>query len=127
MSSDGHCANITKAGERRRWLSGWAALLAGAIVVVGLASRGSSSAAYLVVFPFALGAAFGLLQARNRTCVVLSLRGAAEVEGGGFRRLDAEERAQARKQSRSVLWKSLGVAAAVTILAVLITRLRITA
>ena len=95
-------------------MSGWAALLAGAIVVAGLAYRGAPPLAWLVVFPFALGAAFGFLQARAHTCVVLGLKGTAEVEGGGYRRLGDPERAAARAQAKRVLWKSIGVAAAAT-------------
>lgn len=119
MTSAPSCVNITSAGERRRRLSGWAALLAGLIVIAGLAYRDAPSAAYLAVFPFALGAAFGFLQARNRTCVVLGLQGTAEVEGGGVRRLDEPERRQARAQAKRVLWKSILVATVVTLLIVL--------
>lgn len=115
MSTPPRCINITPQGERRRRLSGWAALLAGAIVVAGLAWRGASPSAYLVVFPFALAAAIGFLQARNRTCVVLGLRGAAEVAGGGLRRVSGDEDAAARAQAKRILWRSIGIAAVVTL------------
>lgn len=107
-------------------MSGWAALLAGAIVVAGLAWRDASPTAYLVVFPFAFGAALGFLQARNHTCVALGLRGAAEVEGGGLRRVTGDEDASARAQSRRILWKSALVAAAVTLVAWILGGLTIT-
>lgn len=126
MSTAPGCTNITPRGERRRRLSGWAALLAGAIVVVGLAWRGASPAAYLVVFPFAFAAAIGFLQARARTCAVLGLRGAAEVEGGGYRRVRGEEEAAARTQAKRLLWQSTAIAAVVTLLAWLASGVTIT-
>lgn len=127
MATAQRCINITKAGERRRRLSGWAALAAGVIVAAGLAYRGASSAAYLAVFPFAMGAAFGLLQARNHTCVVLGFKGAAEVEGGGLRRVDEAERALARREAKRILWQSIGIATVVTLALLLLTGLRISA
>lgn len=118
MSTAPRCTNITPEGERRRRITGWAALIAGLIVVAGLTSRRAPAAAYLVVFPFALGAAFGFLQARAKTCVVLGLKGTAEVEGGGFRRLDEPDRITARGQAMQVLGRSIGIAAAVTLVLV---------
>ena len=120
MTGSNRCTNITAAGERRRRASGLLAAAAGLIVVAGLAWRDAPSTAYLAIFPFALGAAFGLLQARNQTCVVHGLRGTEEVEGGGIRRSrDDAMRAQARRQAYGILWKSVGVALLVTLLAVI--------
>lgn len=122
-----HCRNITTAGERRRRASGTAALAAGVIVAVFLAWRDAPSIAWLVLFPFAAFAAFGLLQAQARTCVVLGLRGTEEMEGGGVRPMqDAAMRDQARRQAMVVLWKSLGIAAVVTLIAVVASGITIT-
>jgi len=112
------CANITLAGQRRRRTGGVAALVAAAVVAAGLASRHAPSLAYLAVFPFVLGGAFGVLQARARTCVALARTGRAEVEGGGTRALRDDERGTVQRQARGVLWKSIGIAAAVTLFAV---------
>lgn len=117
MSAAPRCTNITPQGERRRRLSGWAALIAGAIVAAGLAWRGASPTTWLVMFPFAFAAAIGFLQARARTCAVLGLRGAAEVEGGGLRRVRGAEEAAARAQAKRLLWQSAAIAAAVTFVA----------
>lgn len=122
------CSNITPAGERRRRASGIAALAAGAIVAVGLAWRDAPSLSWLAIFPFVAFAAFGLLQARARTCVVLALRGTEEVEGGGLRRVqDAAMRDQARRQGMKVLWKALAIATVVTLIAVVASGITITA
>lgn len=115
MSAAPRCVNITNEGERRRRLSGWAALLAGAIVAGGLMYRAASPMAYLAVFPFAFGAAFALLEARRKTCVILGFRGAAEVEGGGLRRVDEPERTEARREATRILWRSLAIALGVTV------------
>lgn len=121
-----HCSNITTAGERRRRASGLTALAAGVIVAVGLAWRDAPSIAWLAIFPFAAFAAFGLLQARARTCVVLGLQGTEEVEGGGVRAVqDAAVREQARRQAMTVLWKSLAIASFVTLAAVIATGITI--
>lgn len=117
------CTNITPQGERRRRLSGLTALGAGIIVAIGLAWRGAPALAWLVLFPFAMGAAFGLLQAQAKTCVVLGLQGTEEVQGGGFRRVqDEARRAQARRQAQGVLWKCVTIATVVTLAAVLWAR-----
>lgn len=126
MGAAPHCTNITPAGQRRRRLAGWAALLAGLIVLAGLAYRDASPTAYLAIFPFALGAAFGFLQARNRTCVVLGLQGKAEVEGGGLRNVEGPERDQARSQAKRILWRSIVIAVVVTLVIVLATGLSFT-
>ncbi|MBA3889458.1 MAG: hypothetical protein H0X64_02910 [Gemmatimonadaceae bacterium] len=116
------CSNITTAGERRRRASGIAALAAGVIVAAGLAWGGAPSVAWFAIFPFIAFAAFGLLQARARTCVVLGLRGTEEVEGGGWRTVQDEAvRAQARRQAMAVLWKALAIAVAVTLVAVIVS------
>ena len=115
------CSNITPQGERRRRSSGLAALGAGTIVAIGLAWRSAPPLAWLVLFPFAMAAAFGLLQAQARTCVVLGMQGTEEVAGGGIRRVaDDVRRAQARRQARQVLWKCVAIAAVVTLAAVLV-------
>ena len=122
------CSNITTAGERRRRASGYAALAAGVIVAAGLAWRDAPSVAWFAIFPFAAFAAFGLLQAQARTCVVLGLRGAEEVAGGGVRSVqDAAMRDQARRQAMGVLWKALAIASVVTLIAVVASGLTITA
>ena len=115
------CSNITPQGERRRRMSGLTAVGAGMIVAIGLAWRGAPPAAWLVLFPFAVAAAFGLLQAQARTCVVLGLQGTEEVAGGGIRRVrDDVRRAQARRQARQVLWKCVAIATLVTLGGVLL-------
>ena len=117
------CTNITPAGERRRRMSGLTALGAGIIVAIGLAWRGAPPLAWLVLFPFAMAAAFGLLQAQARTCVVLGFQGTEEVAGGGVRRVhDDARRAEARRQARVVLWKCFAVATLVTLVAVVAAR-----
>lgn len=121
------CVNITNEGERRRRLSGWAALLAGAIVAGGLAYRGASSMTYFAVFPFAFGAAFALLEARQKTCVILGFKGAAEVEGGGLRRVGEPERTEARREATRILWRSLVIALGVTLALVIASGLRFSA
>lgn len=121
------CANITSVGERRRRLGGYAALGAGSLVLAGLAWRGAPSVAYFALLPFAVGAAFGFLQARARTCVVFGLQGVEETAGGGVRRVqDAALRAQARRQAKQVLWKSLGLGLLVTLAAVVLSGVTIT-
>lgn len=123
MAAPPRCANITSEGERRRRLGGLAALLAGGIVLAGLAWRGAPAVAYLALFPFMLGAGFGLFQASDRTCVALGFKDLAEVTGGGVRRLDDSERGQVRAQARRVLWKSFVFAGAVTGVAMLLAAL----
>lgn len=94
-------------------------MAAGIVVAVMLVRRDASPIAWFAIFPFTAAAAFCLLEVRERTCVFLGLRGAEEVEGGGVRAVrDAGMRAQARRQAMEVLWKSLAIAAAVTLVAV---------
>ena len=127
MSTAARCTNITGAGERRRRASGIAALAAGVLVAAGLTWRDAPAVSWLAIFPFAFAAAFGLLQARERTCVVLALRDAEEVEGGGIRPLrDDAVRRQARRQARRVLWWSALIAAAVTAAAYVASGITIT-
>lgn len=120
MEQSPRCTNITAAGARRRRTWGWAALLGGVAVAAWLARRGAPPAAYLLVFPFAFSAAFGLLQARSRTCVVLGFSGSEEVEGGGVRPVaDDATRAQARRQAKEVLWTVFAIATVATVAAML--------
>lgn len=117
-----HCGNITPEGERRRRLGGATALAAGAIVGVALALRAAPPLTWAAVFPFAFGAAWGLLQARAKTCVILGFKGIEETPGGGFRRVQDEAiRAAARRQAGAVLWKTTAVAAVVTLLAMVVS------
>lgn len=126
MTASGHCSNITAAGERRRRLGGYAAAGAAVIVAIGLASRDAPSAAWLVLFPIVLAAAFNLLQVRAKTCVFHGYRGTEEVEGGGIRRVtDEGMRVQARRQAATVLWKAVVVALVVTAIAVVMSGITI--
>jgi hypothetical protein len=58
--------------------------------------------------------------------VVLGLQGKAEVEGGGIRNVEGPDRDQARAQAKRILWRSIVIAAVVTLAIVLATGLSFT-
>lgn len=107
-------ANITERGARQRRALGVVFL------VIALAAAAAMIAfdvprawRLLLAIPFGI-AANGFLQAREKTCVVLSAMGSRETEGGGHAPMSAADCAVARRQTRSIVVRAVIFAAAAT-------------
>lgn len=108
--------NIGAAGRRQRFVYG-AILLAIAIVAAALLVAGvggvSRGARLLLFLPF-LGAALGMLQARDQTCVRLAARGQRDLDRGSEAVSDPWLLSQLRRQAREVFIEAVLAAALVT-------------
>ncbi len=112
--------NIGPTGRRWRVTGGVVLLVAGvagaALLVLGGVDRGARLALFVPFF----GAAIGLLQARDHTCVMLAARSQCEI-GRGFGAVsDSWLAGQLRRQAREVLIESAVVAAFLTGLVLLL-------
>lgn len=106
--------NITERGVRQRRLVGIVSLVVAGMVAVAMIVFDVPRAwRLLLVIPFA-SAANGLLQAREKTCVVLTAMGSRETEGGGYAPMSAAECTAARRQTRSILIRVVVFAAVAT-------------
>ena len=106
--------NIGPAGRRWRVIGGLVLLVLGlagaALLVLGGLARGARLALFAPFF----GAALGLLQARDHTCVMLAARGQCEIGQGLGAVTDTWLAGQLKRQAREILLESVLVAAFVT-------------
>jgi hypothetical protein len=112
--------NIGPTGRHRRVIAGAVLLVVGlaaaALLVLGGADRGARVALFAPFF----GAAMGLLQARDHTCVMLAARSQCEVGREVGAVTDAWLVGQLKRQAREVVLESVVVAAFLTGLALLL-------
>ena len=107
-------SNITDLGVRRRRSLGVAGLVLAVGGAVAMLALGAPRPWRLVLaVPFGM-AALGLLQARERTCVVLTATGSRETDDGGVAPMSTAECAVAKRQSRSIVAKTVGFAVVAT-------------
>jgi hypothetical protein len=106
--------NIGPVGRRWRVIGGVVFLALGlagaALLVLGDLPRG----ARLGLFAPFFGAALGLLQARDHTCVMLATRGRCEIGGSLAAVTDSWLTGQLKRQAREILLESVLVAAFLT-------------
>jgi hypothetical protein len=114
-------ANIGSAGRFARVTTGILALLIGAGLTWTLAALHWDSPwlQISVAIPFFVGM-LGLLQAKEKTCVVLAAKGERSMGKGVEAVTDTTERSQLRKQGIAILWRSLVGAVVLTAASVLI-------
>ena len=114
--------NIGAAGRRQRLVSG-AILLAIGIAAAALLVTGvggvSRGARLLLFLPF-LGAALGLLQARDHTCVHLAARGHRNLDRGSEAVADPWLLSQLKRQAREVMIEAVLAAALLTGIALML-------
>lgn len=112
--------NIGPRGRRTRLLGGLALLVisvaGGAVLILDGFDRGARLALLATLF----GAAVGLLQARDHTCVRLASRNQCEIGGGVGAVGDAWLAGQLRRQAREVLIESALIAMLLTGLLLLV-------
>jgi hypothetical protein len=106
--------NIGPGGRRLRVLGGLALLAVAVVGAVLLVLGGVARGARLALFAPLLGAAVGLLQARDHTCVMLAASNRCEIGSGVGAVTDPWLAAQLRRQAREVLIESTIVAAFLT-------------
>jgi hypothetical protein len=106
--------NIGPGGRRQRVLGGVAlltvAVIGAVLLVVGGVARGARLALFVPLF----GAAVGLLQARDHTCVRLAATNQCDMGAGIGAVTDTWLAAQLRRQARELLLESTIVAAFLT-------------
>lgn len=112
--------NIGPSGRRGRMIGGLALLVVGLVAAILLVVGGADRGARLAVFAPFFGAAIGLLQARDHTCVMLTVRNQREVERGTGTVADPWLAGQLRRQAREVLLESVVIAAFLTGLVLLL-------
>ena len=112
--------NIGPSGRRGRVIGGLVLLVVGLAAATLLVVGGADRGARLVVFAPFLGAAIGLLQARDHTCVMLAARNQCEIERGLDAVADPWLAGQLRRQAREVLLESLVMATFLTGLVLLL-------
>jgi hypothetical protein len=123
MNQAAACANIGPREQRKRLVSGIVALLIGAAVAAGFMWVDASRWWRAILFgPFFFGA-LGVFQARSRTCVFLALRGVRNLDDGPKPLDDPVEIEALRRQAEKVYLKSLGAAALLTGLGLLLPAL----
>ena len=114
--------NIGAAGRRQRLVYG-AILLAIGIAAAALLVTGvggvSRGARLLLFLPF-LGAALGLLQARDHTCVHLAARGHRNLDRGSEAVADPWLLSQLKRQAREVMIEAVLAAALLTGIALML-------
>jgi hypothetical protein len=106
--------NIGPGGRRRRVTLGIVLLVGGVGATALLVGLGVARGARLALFLPFLGAAMGLLQARDHTCVMLAARGQCEIDRGLGAVDDTWMAGQLKRQAREVLLESVMVAAFLT-------------
>ncbi|HXD98692.1 MAG TPA: hypothetical protein VN646_19230 [Candidatus Acidoferrum sp.] len=112
--------NIGPIGRRWRMTVGVALLIVGVAGAALLVLLGADRGARLAVFAPFFGAAIGLLQARDHTCVMLAARGQCEIGRGLGPVADSWLVGQLRRQAREVILESVVVAAFLTGLVLLL-------
>ena len=112
--------NIGRVGQLRRRYAGAIFLALALGVIIALVVGGASRWWRLVAFPFLLVGALGFIQAQARTCVALAARGVCELDDGAAAPLDDATAARVKVRARGVLVRSTLLAAAITLLAVLV-------
>jgi hypothetical protein len=112
--------NIEPRGRRKRLIQGFIllafALAAAALLVLGGFDRGLRLALFVPFF----GAALGVLQGRDHTCVMLAARNQCEAGGSLGAVADPWMAGQLRRQARELLVESVLAAALATGLVLLI-------
>jgi hypothetical protein len=114
--------NIGVAGRRQRLLYGAISLalgIAAAALLVSGVGGVSRGARLLLFLPF-LGAALGLMQARDHTCVRLAARGQRDLDRGSEVVADPWLLNQLKRQAREVIVEAVLAAALLTGIALLI-------
>lgn len=107
-------ANIGPRGRRRRLLSGIVLFGIGVGLSAFLVWSGQPRAWRLLAFaPFWIGA-FGIFQARARTCAVLAARGQRDLDRGAESIADPAELLTVRRQGRQVQFRTLLAAVVLT-------------
>src|SRR5512134_638754 len=112
--------NIGPNGRRGRVIAGVALLVVGLVAATLLVVGGVDRGARLAVFAPFLGAAIGLLQARDHTCVMLAARNQCDIDRSVGAIADPWLAGQLRRQAREVLLESVVVAAFLTGLVLLL-------
>jgi hypothetical protein len=108
--------NIGAAGRRQRLLYGTISLMIGvaatALLVTGVG--GVSRGARLLIFLPFLGAALGLMQARDHTCIRLAAQGQRNLDRGSETVADPWLMSQLKRQAREVVIEAVLAAAFLT-------------
>jgi len=112
--------NIGPAGRRTRVIGGIALLVLGVGGAAALVLGGVSRGVRLALFAPFFGAAVGLLQARDHTCVMLAARNQCEIGQSFAPVTDSWLVGQLKRQAREVLLESAVIAAFVTGLVLLL-------
>jgi hypothetical protein len=102
--------NILPRGRRLRLANGLILFVFAVSVTVWLMKRGATTAWFSIVFVLLLLAAVSLLQARDKTCVVLAARGTRETEQGIRPITDPNEVWQLKAQAARVYKEALAIA-----------------
>jgi hypothetical protein len=106
-----HAWNIIRSGRRRRLVQGLVLAIASLSATVLLMRNEAMAAWYGIVFILVLVASLMLLQARDRTCVLLAARGARERAGGGVEAIDDPEMVrQLKRQATHVFLEAVAIA-----------------
>ena len=109
--------NIGPRGRRKRFVMGMALLVLTAVLIPAVLSAGLGRPWRLVLF---LPAFFGMLcviQARQKTCALLAVRGLRDMDGGEGKVRDAGIARRLRDRGRTILIQSAVAALVVTALA----------
>jgi hypothetical protein len=112
--------NIGPGGRRMRVIGGLVLLGLAVVAAVLLVLGGFDRGARLALFAPFFGAAIGLLQARDHTCVMLAARNQCEIGPGFAAVTDSWLAGQLKRQAREVLIESAVVATFITGLVLLI-------
>ena len=112
--------NIGPTGRRLRVAGGVVLLVVGLGGAILLVLTGASRGARLALFAPFFGAALGLLQARDHTCVMLAARNQCEIDRGFGAVTDPWVSGQLRRQARELLVECVIVAAFLTGLVLLL-------
>jgi hypothetical protein len=115
MGNEDFCIpNIGPRQRRRRRIIAGVAFIAGAIAAgLLVAQNAAAERRFLVFLPFWIGA-LSWLEARAKTCVVLSSRGIRNLDSGNERVADDDELRQIRRQARRVYVQAFLAAALLT-------------
>lgn len=108
--------NIGAAGRRQRLLYGSISLVVGiaAAALLMTGAGGVSRGARLLLFIPFLGAALGLMQARDHTCVRLAAQGQRDLDRGSEAVADPWLMSQLKRQAREVVIEAVLAAAFLT-------------
>jgi len=114
MAKQAVCANINAAGRKRRLISGAVALAISAILAFFVAPAGGGLR-FVAEAGLALYGWLGVIQAAEKTCVMLASSGSRETDDGRAPIQD-EELVLALKNRARLIWIKAILAAAVTVL-----------